>query len=135
MDEAPILAPQRIQLSRAKGWRMPPNTISVARPGRWGNPYQVSVFGRERAIKLFEDTITGYWSPGNFTQAERDAAPYSLIDKAHDIHRALQKRIPSTLHFYIVRELGGRNLACWCKPGEACHADVLLRLANPEVPR
>ena len=28
--------------------------------------------------------------------------------------------------------LRGKNLACWCKPGAACHADVLLRLANDE---
>ena len=28
------------------------------------------------------------------------------------------------------RELAGRDLACWCKPGELCHADVLLEVAN-----
>jgi hypothetical protein len=28
-------------------------------------------------------------------------------------------------------ELRGRDLACWCKPGDLCHADVLLRIANP----
>lgn len=27
-------------------------------------------------------------------------------------------------------ELRGKNLACWCKPGERCHADVLLAMAN-----
>lgn len=31
--------PQRIQRKRAKGWRMPPNTVSVTRPGKWGNPF------------------------------------------------------------------------------------------------
>jgi|GEM_PF-3704579 len=25
--------PVRVQLSRRKGWRMPPNTVTVARPG------------------------------------------------------------------------------------------------------
>ena len=34
--------PQRIQRKRIKGWRMPPNTVSVTRPGRWGNPFKVS---------------------------------------------------------------------------------------------
>ena len=29
-----------------------------------------------------------------------------------------------------VQILHGRNLACWCKEGEPCHADVLLELAN-----
>ncbi len=39
-------------------------------------------------------------------------------------------------HFYKVEideiraELVGRDLACWCKPGDPCHADVLLELAN-----
>ena len=26
-------------------------------------------------------------------------------------------------------ELRGFNLACWCKPDESCHADLLIRLA------
>ena len=29
------------------------------------------------------------------------------------------------------RDLAGRDLACWCKPDQPCHADVLLELANP----
>jgi Domain of unknown function (DUF4326) len=28
------------------------------------------------------------------------------------------------------RELAGKDLACWCKPGEACHADIWLEVAN-----
>lgn len=28
------------------------------------------------------------------------------------------------------RDLRGKDLACWCKEGEPCHADVLLELAN-----
>lgn len=30
-----------------------------------------------------------------------------------------------------LHELRGKDLVCWCAP-EACHADVLLRLANIE---
>jgi hypothetical protein len=30
----------------------------------------------------------------------------------------------------IRAELGGRDLACWCPPGQACHAQVLLQIAN-----
>jgi len=33
--------PRRIQRKRIKGWKMPPNTVSVTRPGKWGNPYRV----------------------------------------------------------------------------------------------
>lgn len=32
---------------------------------------------------------------------------------------------------YVRERLAGKNLACWCKPGTPCHADVLLELANP----
>ena len=32
---------------------------------------------------------------------------------------------------YEIRcELAGKDLACWCKPGDPCHADVLLEIAN-----
>jgi hypothetical protein len=27
-------------------------------------------------------------------------------------------------------ELCGKDLCCWCKPGDPCHADLLLELAN-----
>jgi hypothetical protein len=28
------------------------------------------------------------------------------------------------------RELAGKDLACWCKPGALCHADIWLEVAN-----
>lgn len=30
-----------------------------------------------------------------------------------------------------LEDLRGKNLACWCPSGQTCHADVLLKLANP----
>jgi hypothetical protein len=32
--------PQRIQLSRKSGWKMPENTVKVDRTTNWGNPYK-----------------------------------------------------------------------------------------------
>ena len=32
--------PVRVQHRRTRGWRMPENTISVTRPGPWGNPFR-----------------------------------------------------------------------------------------------
>lgn len=29
-----------------------------------------------------------------------------------------------------VSELRGKDLACWCRPGQVCHADSLLEAAN-----
>lgn len=31
---------------------------------------------------------------------------------------------------YPLRELRGKDLACWCPLDQPCHADVLLELAN-----
>lgn len=31
---------------------------------------------------------------------------------------------------YPLRELAGKDLACWCPLDQPCHADVLLELAN-----
>jgi hypothetical protein len=33
------------------------------------------------------------------------------------------------------QELAGRDLACWCKPGELCHADIWLEVANRKTDR
>lgn len=38
------MRPQGIQLRRTKGWRLPAGAVSVARPGRWGNPF---IFGHK----------------------------------------------------------------------------------------
>lgn len=32
----------------------------------------------------------------------------------------------------IIHELKGKDLVCWCAP-EACHADVLLEIANDPI--
>lgn len=46
--------PRRVQLSRKKGWRMPPNTMSVARPTKWGNPFPVTKdCDRAEAVRRF----------------------------------------------------------------------------------
>jgi Domain of unknown function (DUF4326) len=32
------------------------------------------------------------------------------------------------------QELAGKDLACWCRPGELCHADIWLEIANGKDP-
>lgn len=48
--------PKRIQRKRTKGWRMPPNTISVTRPGKYGNPFSVANYG-DKALTMFESYL------------------------------------------------------------------------------
>lgn len=98
--------PIRIQLSRKKGWRMPPDTVTVARPGPWGNPFRVGDTG-----------------PGG--------RPITTRDEAVALYRSRVAGPPAG-HSYD--ELRGKNLACWCSLDGPCHADVLLERANAARP-
>jgi hypothetical protein len=53
--------PIRVQRKRVKGWRMPENTVSVTRPGKWGNPYPINDhISRSESISLFEKFIDNW---------------------------------------------------------------------------
>ena len=93
--------PERVQLSREKGWKMPPNTVKVDRSTRWGNPNLASHHGQSGAVRRVEEELRA------------GILNFSVDD--------------------VRRELRGKNLACWCKPGSPCHADILLRVANALV--
>lgn len=106
--------PDRITLSRTKGWRMPPNTVKVDRSTRWGNPFIVGTHGTaEACVDRFRDLLTGL------------VRMYPVPCPPYLEQVAAKDRILAALP-----ELRGKNLACWCKPGAPCHADLLLELAN-----
>lgn len=50
--------PVRVQRKRTKGWKMPPDTIYVGRPTKWGNPFPLSELSRETAVHFFRTGIT-----------------------------------------------------------------------------
>lgn len=50
--------PERIQLRRTAGWRMPIGTVKVDRTTRFGNPFRVEEHGRERALDLFAEILS-----------------------------------------------------------------------------
>lgn len=113
-----MTAPARVQLSRSKGWRMPPNTVKVDRSTIWGNPFTVQDAiaiahipkhqAAAHCVALFRLWLDGRRSDWMGPQSDAAAA-------------AILARLP---------ELRGENLACWCAPGTPCHADVLLEIAN-----
>ena len=45
--------PRRIQRQRTRGWRMPPNTVYVGRPSKWGDPYEDSSDSRRGALEAY----------------------------------------------------------------------------------
>lgn len=98
--------PERIQRRRNFGWRKPPNTVYVGRPSRWGNPFSVYEHGQRGAVTKFRDWLDGAYA---------------------DIYPINRQWVLGN-----IEHLRGKNLSCWCAKGEACHADVLMELANKE---
>jgi len=120
--------PKRIQRKRTKGWRMPPNTIYVGRPTKWGNPYTV--------VELSEDEREGddrAWCvlSSEGSQVSREFS--SKSDAAQCAVEWFQEAVVDSVLSYepgFFEPLRGKDLCCWCPLGQPCHADVLLALAN-----
>lgn len=94
------MKPKRIQRKRTKGWRMPKDAVYVGRPTKWGNPCIPLATGRTR-----QDAV--------------EVFRHCLNDPTYKIGKD-----------DVIRELRGKDLACWCPIGMPCHADVLLEIAN-----
>jgi hypothetical protein len=111
--------PVRLQLSRRKGFDLQQLSrdtngllaVNVARPSKFGNPCRVGTFKGYDAAKAVADFRL--W-------VERDLSVRSF-EGPYGQPPTMQK---------IRDHLRGKNLACFCKPGEPCHADVLLEIAN-----
>lgn len=113
--------PVRVQLQRTRGWRKPENTVVVARPSRWGNPFRVVPVGDRWQVQGFGRTWTRL-----ATEAEATEHAVALFRSSWQLPRIYHGDAPLNL-------LSGKNLACWCPLDQPCHADVLLELANPEA--
>lgn len=102
------MSERRVQRQRTKGWRMPPDSVYVGRPSRWGNeitPDMLDVYDRplglERAVDLYRLATLRFIEEGEPDDVEAWLAP-----------------------------LRGKTLVCWCAPTALCHADVLLELSR-----
>jgi len=131
--------PIRIQLSRQKGFNLQAasraanglDAVKVDRTSPFGNHYAFSKdpFEKPATWDVFErGTIIKRCS------SKQEAAEYAVAWHRADIlnpgpknHRLIDA-VPTPVD--IAKALRGFNLACWCKPGEPCHADVLLEVAN-----
>lgn len=117
------MKPQRLQLSRKAGFNL--QAISralnglpakrVTRPGPWGNPFTIEEpaarYGLDRdAAQAKAVALCGAWLRGTI---DPKLSPF-----------------PPPSRELIRAELRGHNLACWCRPGTPCHAEVLIELAN-----
>lgn len=110
--------PNRIQRSRAKGWRIPAGAIYVGRPTRWGNPF---IVGRD------VERLAHYY---DFRKNVDLWTDWPVADAATAVEAYRAMRCTGTFLDDIKGELRGHDLACWCRLDQPCHADVLLELAN-----
>lgn len=139
--------PERIQLRRQKGWRMPPDAVKVDRTTRWGNPFnfkrseycwialafgcRADPAGRQKASVLAYREWVGHAGPLVCVSMERS---FSMIagDKKVQLGPTVKAGVAPT-HAEIRDALRGKDLACWCAPGTPCHADVLIEIANADA--
>lgn len=113
-------SPARVQLSRKKGWKMPPNTVKVDRTTRFGNPFNwKDIPAYSQDAEDFRDRLS---------DAARRSFAVTDFDSAIRLDIGRPSAYPTNTE--IVVALRGKNLACWCPLDQPCHADVLLELAN-----
>lgn len=131
--------PTRIQRLRSAGWRQPPSTKYCGRPGKWGNPfvvkkhnahyYRVSVdvegyIGPRFKWVCFDLYVTG--GAAGFENKQKAQAHAAFL------FGCLMNEFPK---YYRVVELAQyAHLSCWCKEGEACHVDEIIKRIKNQQP-
>lgn len=114
--------PVRIQRSRQHK-NISPNglpIVYVGRPTIWGNPFQVNCNStpefRNKQLEKYRNLVIGIVTP-------------DMNNRATDWLKRFRKK--TNQHpFEALSTLKSKNLSCFCKIGDPCHADILLELAN-----
>lgn len=150
--------PQRIRLQRTKGWRKPEGAVNVARPTRYGNPFDADTlvhYGPKHEERFgrawdYEGRISSHGARHDMWFAADDVVETyvrraSVAERVELYRLTLLDPTPGMLLAYPSRNghflmhvgkiraaLASRDLACWCPLDQPCHADVLLELANEQ---
>lgn len=121
-------SPIRIRLFRGPKFNLQKISISVNglaairidRNSGWENPFFDTGSTPTAAVEMFQRWLLGNMSPEELAHCcghGRFSDGAWLANKRQWMLQA----IPT---------LRGNNLACWCKPRDPCHGDVLLKIAN-----
>lgn len=132
------MKPVRIQRKRIPGYNMQEHSlslngllaVSVTRTGKWGNPFRligdmIYYDASPRPGKILSKWVLYYQDGGHTTEEVvklfRDLV-YDL--NSHEVEPEIYN------HFKLIRDtirdLEGKNVACWCRTEEVCHGDVYL---------
>ena len=112
--------PVRIQLSRRRGWRKPDGAVVVARPSKWGNPFTLPM-------------VTSMLTAHTDGEPPEPGVPFEQHCRRRAVEAFRDALVGGDLEISVDdvrRELAGKDLCCWCPLDKACHADVLLEIAN-----
>jgi hypothetical protein len=110
---------------------MPPNTVSVTRPGRWGNPFPVDHEGTQ--MHCLTLGLDGNDPLDRATAAVDLFRTWMTHGKVNEMIALFLPKIDRAPPVRITqRELRGKNLACFCPLDKPCHADALLEIANAD---
>jgi len=126
--------PTRIQRSRAKGSTTPANTKYCGRPGKWGNPF-VAIQTTKNPSRFVVFVIVPRGGFRELCQGIKDQHGAGVFDTKQEAqqHAAFLfgKLMDAAPGQYPLHELAGfKHLSCWCKEGEACHVDEILKRLN-----
>ena len=123
------MTPKRVQRKRSKGWKKPDGCINVTRPGKFGNPFRLTMDGWIECYSI-NRTILNPWilwsATGGFT-IDDILELYELWANGLLVEKKFLPRPPSDDE---LNSLKSHDLMCFCKEGDPCHADILLKLAN-----
>jgi hypothetical protein len=132
--------PERIQLRRVRGWRLPAGAVSVARPTRWGNPFRYrtdSALARVPAALgdgdwEYEGRISAAGMQHDYHHPDGRVTichiRYMTLEEVVDTYRraltgdyspSMRSASPSGRFLRVTaadarRDLAGKSLACWC---------------------
>ncbi len=104
--------PQRVQRSRAKGSKTPPNTRYIGRPTKWGNPYRVK---KPTTVLTVEQRFSLHL-PLCSDRAEAVKKYEWWLGR----RLAIDPTFLEPLRQYDY-------LSCWCPIDEPCHVDVVIK--------
>jgi hypothetical protein len=119
----------RVQRKRTKGYKLPENTKCVNRGTKWGNP-----------IKIIGDQL---YIDAGYRRTILDKWVWLWVGDIDDVIWLYKKLWDGTkfknkdLQYWSdkfkkldLKEIEGKNLACFCSLSSPCHAEVLIEKAN-----
>lgn len=147
-----MIKPVRITRSRQHK-QVSPNGLPIVYVGRgskWGNPFskdipktsKCSCCGHIKKTTKEEKLKSIKFSIGRYEEYIKhliyakayDVATVGTVYEAKGAWIGFEFwnyiKIAREFKTFSLEELRGKNLSCWCKENEPCHADILLDLAN-----